>query len=366
MIVVPHSASDDYTAYEHRLRSELTSEGFQPVSVEIQTEVSAPLLRQHAKRLMSPAAISLAIRDHAISGWVWIQSKGNGNDLLRAVPEYPLSSQAPQIFAVKAADVLHGGLLELGYLGTSLEPPPPPRTAPSSPASASSAKAAAPEQPGQASTSAPKALPDATNGSANAAAPTPAPHAKLTPTPSPAPHAKLTPTQYAWHLRGLLSLVQTTSGSPLELSAALSATYHVHAHWALGLTATYLGRSSFRTEPFRGGADVTQATLGPRLELRQPLSKRLCVFEAVEAGAHGVFVAGEATTGLLAHHAWLLTPYASPALGLDLKLSGRLSTTLQTAFLYPLRRADVMVAKTRVSEAGTPAILFSAGLEVNL
>lgn len=359
VIVVPHSGTDDYNAYERRLRSELISEGFQPVSVEIQTEVSAPLLKQHANRLMSPAAISLSIRDRAISGWVWIESRGKGNDLLRAVPEYPLNAQAPQIFAVKAADVLHGGLLELGYIGTT-----PPETAPAARATALSPTPAAKASP-PTPAKAPEKQPVPVEGKARSQVQVPSTEV---PSSVSEPRTKSPPTPYyAWHVRGLLSLIQTVNGSPLEMGATLSATYSLSAQLGVGLTGTYLGSSNYRTEPFRGEADVTEAALAPRLELRQPISKRACIFESVEAGAHAVFVAGQAAApNFVAHHASSWTAYASPALGLDVKLAGRLSSTFQASFLYPLRKVDIVVSKTRVFEAAVPAVLLSAGFELNL
>jgi len=51
----------------------------------------------------------------AVSGLVWMKDAKAERSLERAVPPEALSSDSPAVFAIRATDVLHGGLLELGY-----------------------------------------------------------------------------------------------------------------------------------------------------------------------------------------------------------------------------------------------------------
>jgi hypothetical protein len=373
VIVVPHSNTDDYYPYEHRLRSELISEGYQPVSVEISNEVSAATLKQNATRLMSPAAISLTIRDQVIAGTVWIQGRQGSRDLLRPVPEYPLGPQAPSVIAVRAADVLHGGLLELGYIGTAPEPPAPAPTA--TPISQGSSNGSTPPSP---------PAPAASRSGAQtklAASPKSSPISKSPPTPQssalpdlpqtgPREGAASVPPQTdpspRWQIRALFSLAQPYLRSPLALGASTTATAQAASTFRIGLSGTYLAPARGETTPYLGMASVTQTFVGPTVELHQSHSSRFDTYQFLDAGLHALFVTGEAPPPNRPHSTRAYTGYAQLGLGAALALEAHLSLTVQAGLLLPFKAADVKVTNTTVIEAAGPAAMLNAGLGLSL
>lgn len=369
VIVVPHSNNDDYYPYEHRLRSELISEGYQPVSVEISSEVSAAVLKQNATRFVSPAAITLSIRDQGIAGTVWIQGRQGSRDLLRPVPEYPMGPQAPSVFAVRAADVLHGGLLELGYIGTLSESPLP---APTPPSVAAGSANGFPSTPPPSTPAKPEAqtkpVASATAKSAPSPQPSPSP---VTPKPPPHELSASVAQQNArksrhWQMRASYSLAQPFLRSPLASGASITATRRATSALRIGLAGTYLAPVRGQTTPYFGMASVTQAFVGPRVELHQALSHRLDTYEYLDAGLHALFVTGEANPPNLPHSHRAYTGYAQLGFGAALALTAHFSLTAQTGLLLPFHGADVKVTNTTVIEAAGPAATLNAGLQLSL
>lgn len=369
VIVVPHSNIDDYTPYEHRLRSELVSEGYQPVSIEISGEVSATMLKQNATRLMSPAAITLTIHDQVIAGTIWIQGQKGNRDLLRAIPEYPLGPQAPSVFAVRAADALHGGLLELGYIGTLPESSPlaPTLTTPSAPStngSTTQPPASAPTKPEPQT----KPVTPATQKSSPSPLPAPSP---VTPRPAPQERSTFAAQRNArerqrWQIRASFTLAQPYLRSPLASGASLTATGRATSALRIGVAGTYLAPVRGETTPYYGMASVTQAFVGPRLELHQSLSNRFDAYEFLDAGLHALFVTGEAATPNLPHSTRAYTGYAQLGFGAAVALATHFALTAQVGLLLPFNAADVTVTNTTVIEAAGPAATFNAGLQFSL
>lgn len=352
VIVVPYPGTPEYHAFEHRLRSELVAEGFQPVSIEVPVEVTRQVLKTSANRFMSNAAISIAIHDGVVSGLVWIQARTGSEDTWRSVPDYPLSEQAPTVFAVKATDVLHGGLLELGYIGTQPEAPPPP-TPPSSPPADQ-----APPSPIQLeSPKAPITRPK-TRRKTKRAPPKNSSVARRNSKSKPAKAPK------GWQLSATGSLAVHFLSYPTDLGMSLSAAHRLYKNWALGVTGAYFAPSGFRGEHSGGQASVSRAKVGGRLEFFQPLSRRLSLYELFEAGLHATLVSSSVPPPYTAHSARSLSGYNQLGVGVSWGTSSTLALAFASSLMLPWKRADVQSLQTVVAEAAGPTIVIDTGVQL--
>jgi hypothetical protein len=343
VIVVPHVNITEYEGFEHRLRSELIAEGFQPASVEVSGEVTPQTLQKHATRLMSPAAISISILDQVVTGLVWIRARGNGTDLLRSLPEYPLGEQAPSFFAVRATDVLHGGLLELGYIGTTPEASTSSSPLPAFSAAADVKTSKLPPAPEKAS---------APQQNAALKSRTRRPFAK----------PKREKPSKTWFFRGMASVEVPFLGYPLNSGFNPSVLRRVHPQLRFGLVGSLFLPVIGKTA--QGHATVTQTYLGARIEYLQLLSKQLTLHEFLETGAHAVFVTSDTVAPYRAHYAQSFTGFSSLGLGATWAINGTVGLMAETGLLLPWKRADVLIVRTVVAEASGPAMLFNAGIEL--
>lgn len=351
VIVVPHVNTTDYEDFEHRLRSELVAEGFQPISVEVLVEVTPQTLQLQATRLTSAAAISISVHDKFVSGLVWIRARGRSPDLLRSVPDYPLSEQAPTVFAVRATDVLHGGLLELGYVGTTpagaLEGIPPTTSA--------SPSAPVPDSKASSRARTPNAAVDvsreqATSSNEKAARAS----AKGKPKREKAPKV--------WFFRSAASLEVPFLESPTNLGFNSSVMRRLHTNWHVGLAGSVFLPAVGRTD--QGRVSFTQSYVGVRLDCLQQLAKPLILFEFLETGAHAIFATGEARSPNLAHSRQSFTGYSSIGLGAAWAVNGTVGVVVESGVLLPWRGADIVVARTTVASAAGPAMLFDGGVQL--
>ncbi len=351
VIVVPHVNTTDYEDFEHRLRSELVAAGFQPISVEVLVEVTPQTLQAQATRLTSAAAISISVHDKVVSGVVWIRARGKSPDLLRSVPDYPLNEQAPTVFAVRATDVLHGGLLELGYVGTTptgaIEvTPPSTSTSPSVPVPDSKASNKA---------RTPSATVEDSHERATSANVKPSrASAKSKPKREKAPKI--------WYFRGAASLEVPFLESPTNLGFNSSVMRRLHTNWHVGLAGSVFLPAVGRTD--QGRAGITQTYVGVRLDCLQQLAKPFILFEFLETGTHAIFVTGEARSPNLAHSRQSFTGYSSVGLGAAWAVNGTVGVVVESGLLLPWRGADIVVARTTVASAAGPAMLFDAGVQL--
>lgn len=358
IIVVPHVSTSDYEPYEHRLRSELIAEGFQPISVEV-LAVTSQTLQKHATRLMSPAAISISVHDGVVSGMVWIRGRAASPDLMRSIPDYPLSAQTPSIFAVRATDVLHGGLLELGYIGTTVEPttenqPNTSRFVENEPGL---------EAKGSKVPRASSAANDASSaaGTAVQAQTTEQPSAATT-SAAPANRSKREKPPKAWFFRGMANVGLPMLAYSTNYGFNPSVMRRVSPHFNVGFSGGMFLPLVARTRD--GHANIAQAYVGPRLESVQQLAKQLTLFEFVEIGGHAIFVTSDTVVPNRAHSAQSFTGYSSLGAGATWALNGTVGLMAGTGLLLPWKRADVIVVRTVVAEAAGPALLFNAGIQL--
>jgi hypothetical protein len=354
VIVVPHPGTAEVQAFEHRLRSELMAAGFQPVSVEVAVEITPPVIRNAAIKLMSHAALSLAVHDGLVSGLVWIEGRGNGEDSYRPIPEYPISAHAPTVFAVRATDVLHGGLLELGYMG------------PATPAKDPQAGAATPMLRNTPPTS-------AKEGPSVAVLHPVEPHRRSsvreqTPPPPKPPKAgrasdgthELKP----WQLNVWTMLAKHVLAFPTSVGLAATATRRSDAHWNYGAAVGVFAPVTSTTAA--GRATILQSYLGPRLEWRGEVGESVDWFGYAESGLHGTWVSSEATRAFVAHDRHSLTGYSAAGFGMYWLPRGAFGLSAATGLQLPWRRSDIIVADATVAEAAGLALQVNLGLSLRL
>ena len=360
VIVVPHVSTTDYEHFEHQLRSELVASGFEPVSVEVPFDVTPQTLRTHAARLMSPAAISISIHDQTVSGLVWIHARTGNNDLLRPVPDYRITEQAPSVFAVRATDVLHGGLLELVYIGTRPEP-----LVNTSPANAGD-PAATPE------VGAPNVNPSSSSPPALSTKSTPlaAEQPKLQrrsdtadATVPPATKPKHEKPIRTWFIRGMANVELPFLGYPTNLGFNLSVMRRLHPNVNMGLSGA-LFLPAVGTIGGPGRANISQAFVGARVALLQHLSKPLTIVEFSEIGLHAVNVSGETNTPYVPRTTHSYAGYSLVGAGANWAVTGTVALIAETGLLLPWKRADVLVVRTVVAEAAGPAMLANLGIQL--
>ncbi|HEY5957045.1 MAG TPA: hypothetical protein VIV60_10850, partial [Polyangiaceae bacterium] len=285
VIVVPHPGNNEAHAFEHRLRSELFAAGFQPISVEVTTEITPQAIRNAAVRLMSHAAVTLTVHDGIVSGLVWIEGRGKSEDSWRPVAEYPVSEQAPGVFAVRATDVLHGGLLELGYVGTApsaAEPPAvamPPSSEREPPAKSNPAN---PKTPGK---GAPKTAEERSDTRGGGAMP-------KTSLGAPAKSTQRVMDRLPWHFNVSATLAEHVLNFPTSIGLTAMATRRIHDEWNLGAALAYFAPVTASADA--GRANIAQAYLGPRLEWYKPIGNDVNAFGYGETGIHSTWLWSEA------------------------------------------------------------------------
>jgi hypothetical protein len=321
--------------------------------------VTSQTLQQHATRLAIPAAISISVHDGVVSGMVWIRGRAASPDLMRSIPNYPLSDQTPSVFAVRATDVLHGGLLELGYIGTTPEPttenqPNTSRFVEGEPgldakgsqvSRASSATKVASSRTGTAAQDQPQEQPSS--------APTPT---------APADRPKREKAPKTWFFRGMANIELPFLAYSTNYGFNPSVMRRVSPHFNVGFTGAMFLPLVARTRD--GHANVAQAYVGPRLESVQQLAKPLTLFEFVEVGGHAIFVTSDTIAPNRAHSAQSFTGYSSLGAGASWALNGTVGLMAETGVLLPWKRADVIVVRTVVAEAAGPVLLFKAGIQL--
>ncbi|MBN1606268.1 MAG: hypothetical protein JW940_06520 [Polyangiaceae bacterium] len=123
VLVVPSVAEQRDTQIATRLRAELVAAGFDVRTVPSTAAPSILLLKTVAEREAGAAAVAIVSSPESVSGIVWMRDERAERVLVRRVPEERRSVDSPAVFAIRATDLLHGGLLQLGY------PRPKPPTA---------------------------------------------------------------------------------------------------------------------------------------------------------------------------------------------------------------------------------------------
>jgi hypothetical protein len=343
LIVVQRSAMPEVSACEQRLRSELAAEGYLPTTVQVNEEPNAAVLVDTAKRLSSPAAISIVVHEGTASGLVWMLDPKRPGGLLRAVTDQPMNDQAPIVFAVSATDVLHGGLLELGYIQEpTTNPPPAPaeRTAP-----APSGKAAVAPSP---SSTLPRAKP--------ARARLRAPGTERS-SQSPA----LSKRSWTLAVAAMTKIPLTTA--PLALAPELMVLRRMSASFSVG----FVGRVALpvTAEGQRASASLTEIWAGPVVELRQSLSSTLTLSEFLESGLVYAKVSGQAVSPLESHEAYFYTLYHHGGVTLSWNLTSDFAVWGRGGLAMAWKEGEVVVVNEKIATLSGPSMILGGGMSVS-
>jgi hypothetical protein len=341
LIVVQRSAMSSIGVCEQRLRAELTAEGYLPTTVQVNEEPNPAVLVDTAKRLSSPAAISIVSRGGTVSGLVWMLDPKRSGGLLRAVAEHPMNNQAPVVFAVSATNVLHGGLLELGYIQepAAISPGASDKTA--TPPSGTAATASDP---------------------ASARPPTPPPFkpvaaGRVEPRPSAAPSSR-----NAWTLTvGATAKVPFVNAPP-----ALSPELVVSRRLSSSLSTGLVGRIALpvTAEGRRASASVLEIAVGPVIEFRQSLLRSWILFEFLETGLVYAKASGQAASPLESHDAYFYTLYHHGGVGLGWSLTADFTLWARGGLQLAWKKGEVVVVDENVATLSGPSTLLGGGMSL--
>jgi len=337
LIVVQHDTSQDVDSCEQRLRAELSADGYAPTTVQVEQEPNAAVLVDTAKRLASSAAISIVLSEGSVSGLVWMVDPKKPGGLLRAVTELPVNDQASIVFAITATDVLHGGLLELGYVQDD------PKIAPSLPDPVRKPEPAAPGAP-ELLAPAPAALP-------------------RTPLPSPPRHtASDAQTEPPPNLQATVSANRLFAirGLPPSTEIDLAVTRRLGIHWAIGLHGGFVLPVELKTS--RASASASQFLVGPRLEYWQQMGRWWSSFTFVETGLYYETVHGSSSTSVTGHDRSAFTIYHQLGGGVSFHASRDFGLWLGASVLLPYQPSDVVILEETVGRIASPSVLLGGGL----
>jgi hypothetical protein len=131
LLVEPQQADKTLSEAFNRLRAELLLQSFEVDVLRESDAISPATLEEEARRAEAFAAIWLTRSRRGATADVWIADRVTGKISQRTLA-IPSSSQAPQLLAVRAADLLRASLRELSegerpppdIVGAQVEPPP--------------------------------------------------------------------------------------------------------------------------------------------------------------------------------------------------------------------------------------------------
>ena len=349
VLVLPAESREDYEPFATRLRSELVAAGFGVRTVRASEPPSASLLEQVAERERGAAAVAVTLSPTAVSGLVWMRDAKAERSLERAVPPEALSGDSPAVFAIRATDVLHGGLLELGYP----RPRPPDATEPMPSASASS--------------SAPALAPSA--------APPPPEPKPVRPAPPVTAHPKPAP-ERTWGVGAGTSLLwgPGPGGGVSGLPWAVAPSLAVEKRWsdglAIDLRVVAPAVRSLDTGPDRSTIDQELGLLGGAW--RVPLATAVTLSLDAGGGVYRLGVRGKGRpptltdTGRRGQYNAEWSACLFGGAGLALGLGERFSLRLNADAVVPTRRVEVVFVDQAVASSGSPILAVGLGLYASL
>jgi hypothetical protein len=363
VIVLPARPSKEYEALVPRLRSELMAAGFDVRTVHTVEPPSAFVLQQVAEREASSAALSMTVSSGSVSGLVWMRDAKRLRSLERVVPAEALSSDTPAVFAIRATDVLHGGLLELGYPRPKPAVPSPP-VSPAPPASALPNATLEPlKAPGAPPSSPPSATepPKALAPPASAAPPVkPRPAAspeRVRPVPSTVPAEPRPQGESTWRvLTGASVLWGNSTGDVPGLSAMFAPAVGLEkgwsSGWALELRLVAPGLDSVQSEGDQANLDQELALLGVGLLPQLSSTTRLLLLAG--AGVYTLGVSGNPMPDQPRREGQVdryWTGCLHGGIGLRQSLSEAVSIHGNLDAIVPMQGADVVFAGQAVARA---------------
>jgi len=271
VLVMAGGSQQELAPVEQQLRSELLAGGFGVTSIQVPELSDAASFEQTVSGLVSQAAIAVIRSESSVSGFVWATSRDHERMLVRPIEPVALSDEAPGVFAIRASELLHAILLELGWP----KRPPPETTGAPAPTPTESP---APEPPLPAPP-APSPPPKRTT----------APAQKPALPPQPGPEA---PRLSTWTAHVGVGVVGGPGGVPVAAAARLGLSRRLTPN--LALEAMLMGPVVGSVEDSAGSARIDQELGALRLGWETRLTPWLEGALVGGVGAHRLGVAGRA------------------------------------------------------------------------
>jgi hypothetical protein len=281
---------------------------------------------------------------------VWMVDPKKAGGLLRAVTDYPLNEQAPAVFAVSATDVLHGGLLELGYIQEPASTPNAPSARSESAAPQPTSLGTPPNAHGEAQRRSGTVL--ATKASAAAAIPA-----------EPRPTSRSRPVRSKWQLSLGVHGHVPLNHAPVSLLPEVILTRRLGTRFALGMSVKVA--LPVTVEGTRGKAELDQVWVGPWLEFRQFPGRKITLFEFLETGLAYTNVEGMTSSPLEARETYVYTLYHQAGVGARWNATTDFGLWLRGGILLPWKPVDVVIVQETVARIAGPATLIGAGMLMN-
>jgi hypothetical protein len=283
--------------------------------------------------------------------------------LVRRVPEERRSVDSPAVFAIRATDLLHGGLLQLGY-----RRPQPPGTASSG--SAQGGPAAAAETPAKTVPTAPRKPRKLETGGSSSSGPAP-------------PEA-------AWQVMAGASSLWGPGGDsealPWMLSPSLGFEWRPLPSWALELrvAAPALGTAGSSTQAVSIDQELVLLGAGWRGRLGSLLHVAVSAGPAMyRLGVRGEWrapippddrrpggppPAGPSAPAVpyydVSNVYWYGCAYGGA--GLELHLESRLAVRVLGDLVVPMKRAEIRLPNRQRLQSGVPILVGTAGVALEL
>ena len=337
--MVPAEKSQDYSAYESRLHSELTAAGYAAATVQIPSSADPTTVAVNAERFSSPIAVSITISRAMVSGFVWIADLQKGGGTLRPVPEYPIGEEAPSVFAVKATDVLHGLLLELGYRANR----PVLHESEASP----DATAANQTIPLQSVAPQPERV---VKPSSN--------QAREVPNPAISVRKENSNT---WQITAATSVMQRWPLYSPNLGGKLGVLRR-WGPWGLGVEGFGFVPNTLTSGSSQ--AQVRQFLAGATVQFYQPITPAFSILESAGSGLYGVYVSGEDAVAPKNKQPHLLIGYSSVGLGITWMPAAKVGLTMRTILLVPWALVDVRIGSEVAPRVVAPTALGELGVQL--
>lgn len=365
VLVVSGGAQERDAPIATRLHSELVAAGFDVRTVPSTDPPSILLLKNLAEREAAAAAVAIVSSPDSVSGIVWMRDSEAERVLVRRVPEEPRSADSPAVFAIRATDLLHGGLLQLGYprpKPAEADPSAPPNTGPPPPENANPVVAPAkpPRKPAE---------------------PVPRQPAKRKGN-SAGPRPQGAAPERAWEIMAGASALWGPGGDsqalPWMFAPAIGLEWRIFTAWALELRVAAPAMGSAGSSDDVVDVDQELALLGGGWRGR--VGSLVHVAASAGPGIYRIGIDGERPVFLPLQGGRRRPPPFEPNVtyesyshrflfgcvyagtGLELYAASRVTVRVSADMVFPMRRVELGLANQQTVQSGVPIVLATLGL----
>jgi hypothetical protein len=310
VLVRPSPSSSDRDEALVRLRAELSSAGFDIAVVDSEADADPRETIEQTLRERGPAA-TIGI----FGGELWIADRLTGKTVVRTLDASDTGGRrAPEVLAIRAAELLRASLSELLFAPSNASPPPPAATKP------------------------PAAV---TNWVSTA----------------------LEPGERAFRVgfEAGAAVLGSLEGVPPAVTPLVRARMALGKGWLVRATAAGLGT---RPEVSSGTdtASIRQDLLLAEIQARLSANKPLRPLASIGVGAYRFGLEGRATWPDSGLDGWRFNPAADVGLGFAVRLHPHLEISLETHAIFVHPQPAVRFFEETVAHAGRPTLFGSLTL----